>query len=221
MHGEDAKENCNRPCVARSCERQAASHFSAGSIQMPHHRRTGARHGRHRVHWPPDRRRRGRAGSHGARQRLFRSNDAFRRSYRWQDGINFLRFDRVRRRQSHRLDRGSDGARPGGGHGALSFPLRSGKNGRRRAFRCRLQPRIRFAGAGGQSRSRRRSDGFDSGQVGCQRSGVQLEDSSTYRRISRETFQGPRNSEVCLRAQRAGIRSGVHRFGIGNRLCLA
>ncbi len=36
-----------------------------------------------------------------------------------------------------------------------------------------------------------------------------------------EEYQGARNIEVCVRAQCAGIRSGIYGFGVGHRFCAA
>ncbi len=212
------EKGCHGAESARPDRGSAHSDLSARSVARPHDRRSCARHGPDRIHRPADRRRRRRSGSHGARQRLFRRDDAFRRDDRRQNGADFLRPRRVGNRQSHRFHGRADGSRPGGSHRALAFPLRR-KDGRLRAFRRGLQPRLRFARAGTESRCTWKTsmqhmlDDWDPDEVVCSW--------KINRRIGEylvEARQGTRHSEVVLRTQCARVRSRIHRFRAGHRL---
>src|SRR5260370_12745711 len=104
-------EDSNGTSAARSSQGQVASDFSTGLVEVPDHRPTGTRHGRHRLHRTAGRRRRGRAGSDGSRQRLFRGHDAGGRADRRENGFSVLRFDRKRDRESRGFDGRVDGSR--------------------------------------------------------------------------------------------------------------
>ncbi len=133
--------------------RQADSAGAARSLEDPLHRRPGPCNGQHSLHRPPGRRGRRRTGSHGARQRLFRGDDARRRYDRRQAGTHRHRSDRSRSREGHHLYRSAHGARTGRGGWPLALSVRP-EDGRHRALRGGLQPRLRHAGAGDQPRFR-------------------------------------------------------------------
>ena len=58
---------------------------------------------------------------------------------------------------------------------------------------------------------------INSRRVGRERSRFQLEVASQDRRVSEKARRGSRNSEIGVRTQRASLRSGVLRFGTGDR----